>query len=70
MHLEANNRAHEDFGVEAMLDYGDGPEVWKKEIQEWEAAGATHLSVRTMNIGLTEPIEHLRAIENFFKSIR
>ena len=70
VHLEANNRAHEDFGVEAMLDYGDGPEVWKKEIQEWEAAGATHLSVRTMNIGLAEPIEHLRAIENFFKSIR
>ena len=69
-HLEANNRDLEDFGVEAMLDYGDGPEVWKKEIQEWEDAGATHLSVRTMNIGLAEPIEHLRAIENFFKSIR
>ena len=52
-----------------MRDYGDGPEVWKKEIQEWEDAGATHLSVRTMNIGLAEPTEHLRAIENFFKSI-
>ena len=70
VHLEANNRNRADFGIEAMLDYGDGLEVWKKEIHEWEFAGATHLSVRTMNIGLTEPIEHLRAIENFFKSIR
>ena len=70
VHLEANNRNRADFGIEAMLDYGDGLEVWKKEIHEWESAGATHLSVRTMNIGLNEPIEHLRAIENFFKSIR
>ena len=69
-HLESNQRSLADFGIEAMLDYGAGPEVWEQEIKAWQDAGATHLSVRTMNIGLANPTDHIKAIENFFKVIR
>jgi hypothetical protein len=33
------------------------------EIAAWRAAGATHLSVNTMNVGLANVDDHLAALE-------
>ncbi len=54
------------FGVEARIPFGDGdPEAWRKLIEGWQAAGATHLSVNTMGRGFTTPAAHLEAIRKF-----
>ena len=38
-----------------------GAQEWADRADEWRAIGATHLSVNTMNAGLSSPREHLDA---------
>ena len=38
-----------------------GAQEWAERAEEWRAIGATHLSVNTMNAGLSSPREHLDA---------
>ena len=38
--------------------------------QNWEDAGATHVSFNTMNAGLTSPQQHIDAITNFIEGYR
>ncbi|MEX2230138.1 MAG: LLM class F420-dependent oxidoreductase [Dehalococcoidia bacterium] len=56
-----------EIGVESRVSVGDeasvGPAV--ELAKRWEQAGATHLSVNTMNQGLTTPAQHVAAIERF-----
>jgi probable F420-dependent oxidoreductase len=62
--LEEAGRSRDTFGVEARLAYGAGnPAAWHSLIQEWQAAGATHLSFNTMGHGFDTPLKHLAAVE-------
>jgi probable F420-dependent oxidoreductase len=62
--LDETGRLREDFGLEGRLVYGDGdPGVWKSKIDEWTAAGATHLSFNTMGHGFDTPLKHLAAVQ-------
>lgn len=64
--LKEAGRDPEEFGIEARLPYGDGDPVrLRKMLKEWEAAGATHLSVNTMGCGFTTPAQHLSALRAF-----
>jgi probable F420-dependent oxidoreductase len=58
------------FGVEARVNYGDGgPDEWKRQVDEWQQLGATHISVTTMNAGLNSPAEHINAIRRFKEAV-
>ncbi len=66
VYLEAENRAMSDIGIEPRLRYEDGnPEEWAKIAEEWQDAGATHLTVITMGQGFSTPAEHIQAIQAY-----
>lgn len=41
---------------------GSGPDEWRKDLQTWESAGATHVAVGTRGAGLGSPKAHIDAI--------
>ena len=54
------------IGIEGRVNISDGdPEFWAKRAKAWESLGATHISVSTMNAGLSSPGEHIDAIRRF-----
>lgn len=64
--LEEAGRSRDDFGLEPRLAYDAGdPTIWEEAIRDWQAEGATHLSVNTMGSGLQTPQEHILAIQKF-----
>ncbi len=70
-HLEAQGRRRADIGIEPRVLYGDGDPVrWRRQMEEWQAAGATHLSLNTMRSGLHGAAAHLAALERFAEAMR
>ncbi|MBN2551100.1 MAG: LLM class F420-dependent oxidoreductase [Anaerolineales bacterium] len=64
--LDEAGRSWADLGLEPRLPHGDGnPASWLKTIQEWQGAGATHLSFNTMGCGFDTPEKHLQAVRAF-----
>jgi probable F420-dependent oxidoreductase len=58
-------RSPDAVGIDARIDPRLVPEAeWAEEAARWEAAGATHLAITTMNLGL-KGAEHIGAIERF-----
>ena len=58
------------IGMEARINLADGnPDFWSQRAAAWADLGATHLSVNTMNAGLTSPDAHIKAIEEFKEAI-
>ena len=50
-------------GIEARLSIGQVPEdQWAPYAAAWQALGATHLGVNTMNAGLTSPQDHIAVL--------
>ncbi|MDT8307121.1 MAG: hypothetical protein RRC07_14415, partial [Anaerolineae bacterium] len=49
------------------LLYGEAGDAarWRQTIDEWQTAGATHLSVNTMYAGLDGPQTHIEALRQF-----
>ena len=45
------------------------PDEWVKIAASWKELGATHISVNTMNAGLSSPDEHIDAIKRFKEAI-
>lgn len=70
-YLELSGRAMSDIGLEARLSYGKGdPDLWQKTITEWQAAGATHITLNTMGLGFTSPAQHIEAITAFAEKFK
>jgi len=77
--VEAAGREQSAVGAEAIVDFADGPDEWRKEIELWRAAGGTHLSIRAMDtgaelmgtkrMGYAGPADYIRALESFKKEI-
>jgi probable F420-dependent oxidoreductase len=68
--LAAVGRSRADIGIEPRIQYADGnPDRWRRTIEEWRAAGATHFSVNTMGCGLTTPADHVAALTRFAELI-
>ncbi len=64
--LAEAGRSRADIGLEPRIHYGSGDsDRWRRFLDGWRAAGATHLSVDTMRCGFTAPDDHLRALERF-----
>src|SRR5437588_7679364 len=49
-------------GIEARVNASDGdPGEWLRQTQAWQALGATHIAINTMNVGFTSPDQHIGA---------
>ena len=57
------------IGIEARMNYADGPDAWNRTAEAWAEAGATHMSVNTMRAGLSSPDAHIKAIEQFKQAV-
>jgi len=58
------------LGMEGRVSLGaGGPEKLAEQAQRWRAAGATHLSVNTMEAGLAGADAHLRALEGVARAL-
>ena len=78
--LARHGRADADFGVEAVVDYSDPHDTWGREIEQWRAAGGTHVSLRAMDtgsqlvgakhVGYHGPRDYIEALEVFRREIR
>jgi probable F420-dependent oxidoreductase len=77
--LTEHGRDPAAFGMEAIIDYGFGPEAWQAERTKWQQAGGTILSMRSMSTAsdylrippphLASPDEHIAALERFIKEV-
>lgn len=68
--LAQAGRSRDEIGLEPRIKYGAGdPEIWEREISEWAALGATHLSINTMGHGFESPDGHIHALELFARSV-
>jgi len=59
----AAGRDAESLGMEGRVNWTGDREKAVQDIAAWKDAGATHLSVNTMNAGLRNVDEHLAALE-------
>jgi probable F420-dependent oxidoreductase len=59
----AAGRDADTLGMEGRINWTGDPDKAAGEIAAWKAAGATHLSVNTMNAGLAGVDDHLAALE-------
>jgi probable F420-dependent oxidoreductase len=60
---EAAGKSWDGYGIEARINAGTGtPDEWRQTLAEWQALGATHITVNTMNGGLSGPEEHIARI--------
>ena len=63
-------RGPTDIGIEAWVAVGDRPpEDWVRDVVAWQSLGATHVSVNTMNAGLSSPDAHIDAIRRFSEAV-
>ncbi len=62
----AAGRDPDSIGIESWVSIGRGsPDDWAAAVDSWRELGATHISVNTMNAGLSTPAEHIDAIRRF-----
>jgi probable F420-dependent oxidoreductase len=53
------------LGFEARLTLGNVPEQdWRTYVDSWRELGATHLTVNTMNMGLSKPEDHAEVLRD------
>ncbi len=77
--LAAEGRANADFGTEAVVDFSAPRDSWAAEIEQWRAAGGTHVSLRAMDtgselvgakhVGYRGPRDYIDALETFRREI-
>jgi len=68
--LNQAQRPVEQFGFEALLNYQSGPENWRREIEDWQAAGADYVAMRAMALangeGLGSPQAHIDVLQEYW----
>jgi len=63
-YLAENGRSRQDIGLEPRLQYKDNNlDSLAQTMADWQAVGATHISLNTMGAGLTKPDQHIAAIQ-------
>jgi probable F420-dependent oxidoreductase len=68
-HLEQAGRTINEFGIEVRVHYREGdPDRLSGLIKDWEAGGATHIGLSTLNSQLDGPADHLKAMRSFAES--
>lgn len=63
-------KSMDNFGIDARIRYENGnPESWEEQLRSWQAAGATHVSLNTMQAGFETPADHINALKMFASSL-
>jgi probable F420-dependent oxidoreductase len=58
------------IGIESRVTIANrSPEAWRAEVVAWQALGATHVGVNTMNAGLSSPDAHIEALRRFWEAM-
>jgi probable F420-dependent oxidoreductase len=69
-YLRAAGRNPDSFGIEGFGGIAGGdPDRWRQVADGWRAAGATHMSLRTMGAGLATPRDHIDAIRRYKEAV-
>ena len=72
--LEAAAAAGRDpgsLGIEKIFRHSTRPDMgWAEGAAAWAEYGATHVSLNTMNSGLSTLADHLSALEAFSEAVR
>jgi probable F420-dependent oxidoreductase len=68
-YVAENGRDPSKFGIEACLDFSDGPERWGKRLEYWRDAGATHVCIRTMGEQPMSPATQIAAIRKYAEAV-
>jgi probable F420-dependent oxidoreductase len=69
-YLAENGRSRNDIGLEPRLHWAAGElDDLLRRKEEWQEAGATHLSLSTMGAGFTSPEQHIEAIREFAEAV-
>jgi probable F420-dependent oxidoreductase len=69
-YLAEAGRSWDQVGLEPRLNYAHGDAgVWLTYVEDWQAAGATHLSLNTMGAGLSGAAAHIQAAERFARAV-
>lgn len=64
--LAETGRSRAAVGLEGRIPYGSGsPDEWALRLAEWQAVGATHISLVTTGAGLEGPQAHIQAVRWF-----
>jgi probable F420-dependent oxidoreductase len=64
--LKENGRDEASFGIEGVGNYGNGDlDRSRRQVEAWQSAGATHVSVNIMGSGLSSPEAQLAAIRRY-----
>ena len=59
------------FGIEPRINVESGdPDQWRREAEEWQALGATHLGLVTMRGGLGGPDGHVQRLREVTEALR
>ena len=68
-YAEQAGRDPATIGIEGGVRVAEGgPDVWMKTLEAWDALGATHVCLNTMNAGLKTVAEHLDAVRRFHEA--
>ncbi|HSH01809.1 MAG TPA: LLM class F420-dependent oxidoreductase [Anaerolineae bacterium] len=69
-YLAAEGRGLEEIGIEPRLLYGE-PDImrWTTLLTDWQAVGASHMTLNTMRAGLNTPQAHINALKIFADAI-
>ena len=68
-YAEEAGRDPSTIGIEGGVRVAEGgPDVWMKTLEAWDALGATHVCLNTMNAGLKTVAEHLDAVRRFHEA--
>lgn len=72
--LASVDRDPKSFGLEALLNYQSGSDLWRSEIQSWAERGAEYVSMRAMSLrgqgdGLSSPQEHIDALHRYWEVV-
>jgi len=67
--LREAGRPEDAVGLERRVAYPAGPVKWVSTAEEWRSLGGTHLSLSTMNAGLTSPDAHIDAMRRFREAL-
>ncbi|MFQ5974620.1 MAG: LLM class F420-dependent oxidoreductase [Alphaproteobacteria bacterium] len=58
------------IGIESWVNIGGkSPESWADEVSRWREFGATHISVNTMNAGMSSLADHIDAVKRFKEAV-
>lgn len=69
--LQEAGRDPATFGVEGWVNHDPATRGrWREDIVAWEHWGASHVSVRTFDQGLSRPADHLAAMRDYMETVR